>query len=88
MFEIENKITTNGLNYFEIIAVNEYQIVVKDLLTGEFNIFSKTQHKFEQANVKIILQNSLTEILNEIEILDKDRKHILEQMSNRIYKWL
>jgi uncharacterized Fe-S cluster-containing protein len=83
-----NKITTNRINCLEILDVNESDIVCKNLLDGEFHIFSKTEHKYENVDIKILLVNSLIEILNDIEIKNIDKDFILTQMSCRISKWL
>ena len=88
IFEKGNIITTNKLNCFEVIDVNEYQVVCKDLLNGDFYVFSKTEHKFERANIKLILRKSLREIVEETEISEKDKEHILLQMDSRISNWL
>ena len=88
IFEKGSKITTNRLNCFEVIDVNEYQVVCRDLLTGDFSVFSKAEHKFEKANIKLILELSLKEILEETEISDKDKQHILFQMGCRMSNWL
>ena len=88
IFEKGNKITTNRLNCFEVIDVNEHQVVCRDLLTDDFSVFSKTEHKFEKANVKLILVLSLKEILEETEINDKDKQHVLLQMGCRLSNWL
>lgn len=88
IFEKGNKITTNRLNCLEVIYTNTHQVVCKDLLTGELDVFSKTEHKFEKANVKLILELSLKEIIEETEITEKDRQHILLQMSSRLSNWL
>ena len=88
IFEKGNKITTNRLNCFEVIDVNEHQVVCRDLLTDDFSVFSKTEHKFEKANIKLILELSLKEILEETEISGKDKQHILLQMGCRLSNWL
>lgn len=88
IFKKGNKITTNRLNCFEVIDVNSYEVVCKDLLTGDFSIFSKTEYKFEIADIKLILELSLKEIVEEIEISEKDKEHILLQMGCRLSNWL
>ena len=88
IFEKGVKITTNKLNCFEVIDGNSYQVVCKNLLTGDFTVFSKTEHKFEFANVKLILKNSLTEILDETDMSIKAKEHVFLQMNSRISKWL
>lgn len=88
IFEKGNRITTNRRNVFEIIDVNESQIVCRDLLNDDFSVFDKTEHDFEIADVKIILELSLKEIVDETEISDKDKKHILFQMGCRFSNWL
>ena len=88
IFEKGNKITTNRLNCFEVIDANDSQVVCKDLLTDDFSVFSKTEHKFEKADIKQILELSLKEILEETEINDKDKQHILLQMGCRLSNWL
>lgn len=88
IFEKGNKITTNRLNCFEVVDINKNQVVCRDLLTDEFFIFSKTEHKFENANIKLILELSLKKILDETEMSDKDKKHVLLEMGNRIFNWL
>lgn len=88
IFEKGNKITTNNLNCFEVIDTNDYQVVCKDLLNGDFSVFDKTEHKFERANIKLILIRSLQEIINEIGLSPKDRHHILLELDIRLSKWL
>lgn len=88
IFKKGNKITTNRLNCFEVIDNNEYQVVCRDLLTDDFYIFSKTEHIFEIANLKLILELSLKEIIEETEISEKDKQHILFQMGCRLSNWL
>lgn len=88
IFEKGNKITTNRLNCFEVIDVNDSQVVCRDLLTDDFFVFYKTEHKFEIANIKLILELSLKEILEETEISDKDRQHVLLQMGSRFSNWI
>lgn len=88
IFEKGNKITTNRLNCLEVIDTNDSQVVCKDLLTDDFFVFSKTEHKFEKADIKLILELSLREILDETEINDKDKQHILLQMGCRLLNWL
>jgi hypothetical protein len=83
-----NKITTNRFNCLEILDVNESDIACKDLLDGEFYIFSKTEHKFENVDIKILLENSLNEILNDIDLDSNNRDLVLTQMKYRISKWL
>ena len=83
-----NRITTNRLNCFEVIDVNDSQVVCRDLLTDDFSVFSKTEHKFEKANIKLILELSLKEIIEETEISDKDKQHVLLQMGCRLSNWL
>lgn len=88
MFEKGNKITTNGISCFEVIDSNDYEVVCKDLLTGDFNIFKKTEHLFENANIKNILIKSLNEILNESNTSQNDIDIILNNMETRIEKLL
>lgn len=88
IFDKGNKITTNGLNCLVVIDTNEYQVVCRDLLNGDFYVFSKTEHKFQRAVIKTILRNSLREIVNETEISKKDMEHIILEMDCRISKWL
>lgn len=83
-----NRITTNRLNYFEVIDVNDSQVVCKDLLTDEFSIFDKTEHTFEIVDIKLILELSLKEILGETEINYKDMQHVLVNMGCRLSNWL
>jgi len=42
IFKKGNKITTNNLNCFVVIDVNNEQVVCKDMLTDEFILFDKT----------------------------------------------
>lgn len=88
IFEKGNKITTNILNCFEVIDSNDYQIVCKDLLTGDFEILTKNGHNFEIADIKTILIQSMRTIISETGISNDDRKHILDEMVVRISNWL
>jgi transposase len=88
IFKKGNKITTNRLNCFEVIDDNDYQVVCRDLLTDDFSVFSKTEHKFEIADIKLILELSLKEIIEETEISEKDKQHILFQMGCRLSRWI
>lgn len=88
IFEKGNIITTNRRNCLEVIDYNDYQVVCKDLLTNDFSVFSKTEHNFEKADVKIILELSLKEILDDTEINDKDKEYIINQMGYRLNSWL
>lgn len=88
IFEKGNRITTNRLNCFEVIDVNDSQVACRDLLTDDFSVFSKTEHEFEKADIKLILELSLKEILEETEINDEDKQHILLQMGCRLSNWL
>lgn len=88
IFEKGNIITTNNLNCFEVIDSNDYQIVCKDKLTGDFDILIKGTHKFEIADIKTILIESMRTIISETGISNDDRKHILDEMEVRIYNWL
>ncbi len=88
IFKKGNRITTNRLNCFEVLDVNEYEICCKDLLNGDFSVFSKTEHKFEIFDVKLVLELSLKEILEETEISEKDKQHVLLQVGSRISSWI
>lgn len=48
ILEKGKKITTNRRNLFEVIDVNEHQVVCEDLLTDDFSVFSKTEHNVRQ----------------------------------------
>ena len=86
MFEKGNRITTNGISCFEVIDSNEDDVVCKDLLTEDFMIFSKSEHLFENANIKNILINSLKEILNDTDTSQNERDFILNSMNICIEK--
>lgn len=90
IFEKGNKITTNDRNCLEVIDTNEYQVVCKDLLTDDFMVFSKTEHKFKKAQIGYILELTLSDILTESEInLSKiDFDWVISQMRPRFNKWL
>lgn len=88
IFKKGNRITTNKLNCFEILDVNDYQICCKDLLTDDFSVFSKTEHNFEIFDAKLVLVNTLKEVIEETDISDENIQHILTQMNSRINKWL
>ena len=88
MFETGNLITTNNLNCFLIVDSNENKIVCKDLLNDDFCILDKSEHDYKIAEPKIILQNSLKEILDELNINNIDERHILEQMNIKLQKWI
>jgi hypothetical protein len=88
IFKKGNRITTNGISCFEVIDSNENSIVCKDLYTDDFMVFSKTEHKFEIADYKSILINSLKEILYETQIKQDDKNHIHSNMYHRINKLL
>ena len=88
IFKVGNRITTNNLNVFEILGVNESDICVVDLLNGDFSVMSKTEHKYELTNLKVIFNNTLYGVLNDTNISKKDKDFIREQMSYRFNKWL
>lgn len=88
MFTAGKFITTNKLNCFEIIAVNETSVVCQDVITKDFCIFEKTEHKFEVADVRVLLSHSLLEILSEVDISPKTRNHIFDAMHVRIHAWV
>ena len=68
IFTKGNKITTNRVNVFEVIDSNNYQVVLKDLLTDDFCVLDKAEHQYEQADLKLILLCALKEILEENDI--------------------
>lgn len=90
LFNTGNIITTNNQNCLEIIASNTDEIVCRDLLTDDFCILKKTEHKYELADTRIILELSLHEIIHEVkdEISEKAKQHILQQMGCRIAAWI
>jgi hypothetical protein len=88
IFKKGNRITTNGLNCFEILDANDHYISCKDLLTDDFSIFSKTEHKFEIFDAKVVLVNALKEVMDETEASTKDKQDILNYINSCIDKWL
>jgi hypothetical protein len=88
MFEKGNKITTNNRNCFEILEVNDDSICCRDLLTNEFLIFSKTEHIFELFDIKKVLKFYLKDVVEETEVTNEDKYHILLLMNNIFDKWL
>jgi hypothetical protein len=88
IFEKGNKITTNNRNCFVILDVNDDSICCKDLLTNDFSIFSKTEHKFELFDSKKVLKNCLKEVVEETKIDNVDKHHILSIMIKYFDLWL
>jgi len=88
IFKVGNRITTNNLNVFEILGVNESDICVVDLLNGDFSVMSKTEHKYELTNLKVIFNYTLKEVIQETNISKEDKEFVCEQMSYRFNKWL
>lgn len=82
-----NKITTNKINCLEVVDFNEYQVVCRDLLTNDFSVFFKTEHNFETADVKQVLELSMKEVLDDIEISEKDKQYVLNQLNFRLHSW-
>ncbi len=88
MFETGNLITTNGMNGLRIIDSNESDIVVKCLLTDDFSILSKTEHKYELFDPRTILRNELKAILKDMNIAESEKSHLLHEMHLRIDKFI
>lgn len=90
MFKTGNLITTNRMNGLEVIASNEHDIVVRDLLNGDFSVLSKTEHDYELFDAKTVLKNELKSILSNTseEINKKDMDFIIYQMNARIDKFI
>jgi hypothetical protein len=88
LFKVGNIITTNEMNGFKILGVNETDICVQNLLTLDFEVFNKTHHRYTLFNPKTVLKNELKSILDDIEISEKDKGFILEQMNCRIDKFI
>lgn len=90
MFKTGNLITTNRMNGLEVIASNEHDIVVRDLLNGDFSVLSKTGHDYELFDAKTVLKNELKSILSDTseEINKKDMDFIIYQMNARIDKFI
>ena len=75
-------------NCFKILETNETEISCVDILTDDFVVFSKTEHKFELFDAKKVLISSLWEALEEINISVSDKIHIQNTMIVRFDKWL
>jgi len=88
IFSRGNVITTNGRNCFEVLDANTTEVVCRDMLTDDYAIFSKTEHRFEIADIAKILNVTMNDILDETEMDENDKKHVLAQMGTRINKWL
>lgn len=88
MFKTGNLITTNGMNGLRVIDSNDSDIVVKDLLTDDFSVLSKTEHTYELFDPRAVLRNELKAILNDAEIKENDKAFILHQMCLRIDKFI
>lgn len=80
IFKKGNKITSNGITCFEVIDSNDYQVVLKDLLTDDFNVFKKTEHTYENADFKVIFKKTLDEIMNEVPISETDFEYVRHHM--------
>lgn len=80
IFEKGNKITTNGMTYFKVIDSNDYEVVLKDLLTDDFYVFNKTEHTYENVDFKVIFKKILNEILNETTTSEEDAEYIRNNM--------
>ena len=65
LFKKGNKITINGRNCFLILDVNESDIACKDLLTDDFDVFSKTEHNFELFDPKKVIPLCVDEMMDD-----------------------
>ena len=69
IFKVGNEITTNGKNLFKIIAVNDLQIACEDMLCGDLDVFSKTEHDF-----RLISKN---DIVAKLELINIDLRYMM-----------
>jgi hypothetical protein len=83
-FKINSLITTNNRNIFKVLGVNEHDIAVQDTLNGDFNVLSKTEHEYKEANIKEILKQSVVDCVNDYQ----GDKEIHKLINNMIDKWL
>jgi len=88
LFKVGNIITTNEMNGLRVLAVNESDICVQDLLNLDFSVLSKTEHDYKLFDVKIVLKNDLKSILDDTDMNQKDTEYVLEQMNCRIDKFI
>jgi hypothetical protein len=51
-------------------------------------IFDKNEHRFEIADLKVIFENSVNEVLDETKITKIDKDHILCHIKLLLDKWL
>jgi hypothetical protein len=87
-FEIGDLITTNKRNGFRVIKTNDDDIVVEDLLTGDFSILGKTEHTYSKFDPREVLQHGLAEILREVELTNVEFNHIFRNMSVMIKNYI
>ncbi|MCK9575714.1 MAG: hypothetical protein WC979_02315 [Candidatus Pacearchaeota archaeon] len=92
IFKVGNRITTNNRNVLEILGVNESDICVVDTLNGDFDVLKKTEHDYAIADLEVILNVTLGEVITDAFLVGKTeteyRAFICEQMSARFNKWL
>ena len=88
IFKIGNIVTTNDTNALLILAVNDYQICVQDLLNEDFSVLTKTEHAYNLFDPKVVLYECLKETVNELDISKQDKEHILNGMYIVIDKFI
>ncbi len=88
IFKKGNIITTNERNAFEILGVNESEICVRDLITEDFSVFSKTEHTYSLFNPKIVLKNCIKEVVDDTEISIHDKEFITDNINILLEKFI
>jgi ATP-dependent helicase/DNAse subunit B len=71
----------------DALKSGDEKILLSDIAT-DFNVFTKTEHKFEIFDVKQTLEYTLHQILDEINLSFENKKYIFSEMKCRFDKWL
>jgi len=80
------KITTNNRNCFEVLDFNEFEVVVKDLLSGDCYILTISEYSISAFDPIIVLPNLLERICDGIMLSDENKEYILKRFSETISK--
>ena len=76
VFQIGARLTTNGLNMLEVLAVSDSQVSFRNLVNNDLELLGRTEHDFKEITVKTLFINVLTEsIKSELGETDAVKDH-------------